>query len=164
MLLMGDEYGHTRGGNNNTWCQDGKVNWFLWDELKKNHALYRFVRRMIHFRHQHSILRKESFLGGDEVIWHGKKPFDPQWEQEAALLAVTMVDKEFHEDLYVVFNATHENHEWILPDPPEGKTWHVIADTFAASPMDVFEIGQEKKVEQLHYLIHDYSSLLLKAL
>jgi len=30
--------------------------------------------------------------------------------------------------------------------------------------MDVFEIGQEKKVEQLHYLIHDYSSLLLKAL
>ena len=35
MLLMGDEYGHTRKGNNNAWCQDNELNYFLWDELKK---------------------------------------------------------------------------------------------------------------------------------
>ena len=38
MFHMGDEYGHTKMGNNNTWCQDNDLNWFLWDELKKNQA------------------------------------------------------------------------------------------------------------------------------
>src|SRR5690606_28015127 len=27
MLTMGNEYGHTRYGNNNSWCQDNALNW-----------------------------------------------------------------------------------------------------------------------------------------
>jgi len=163
MLLMGDEYGHTKGGNNNTWCQDGKINWFLWDELKKHHALYRFVRRMIHFRHEHPLLKKETFLGADEVIWHGVHPYQPRWEEEPALLACTIIDKETREDLYVMFNATNRIHQVEIPSPPEGKAWHIIVDTFAQSPMDSFEIGEEPKIVQLTYTLHEYSSLLLKA-
>src|SRR5690606_18241202 len=34
MLLMGDEYGHTRLGNNNPYVQDNEINWFLWNELE----------------------------------------------------------------------------------------------------------------------------------
>src|SRR5262249_23103142 len=35
MILMGDEYGHTKQGNNNTWSHDSRLNWFQWDTLKK---------------------------------------------------------------------------------------------------------------------------------
>ncbi|MCP5492747.1 MAG: hypothetical protein H7A40_06890 [Chlamydiales bacterium] len=47
MLLMGDEYGHTRKGNNNAWCQDNELNWFLWDQLDANLDWYNFVKDCI---------------------------------------------------------------------------------------------------------------------
>lgn len=31
-LHMGDEYGHSKGGNNNSYCHDSPLNYFLWDE------------------------------------------------------------------------------------------------------------------------------------
>jgi len=32
MMLMGDEYGHTRNGNNNSYGHDTAINNFLWDQ------------------------------------------------------------------------------------------------------------------------------------
>ena len=31
MLLGGDEFGRTQGGNNNAWCQDTEISWFDWE-------------------------------------------------------------------------------------------------------------------------------------
>ena len=31
MLLGGDEFGRSQGGNNNAWCQDNEISWFDWD-------------------------------------------------------------------------------------------------------------------------------------
>ncbi|NGX51898.1 MAG: hypothetical protein KR126chlam5_00187 [Candidatus Anoxychlamydiales bacterium] len=47
MLFMGDEYLHTKNGNNNTWCQDNSLNYFLWDS--KN-VLQNFIKSLIKFR------------------------------------------------------------------------------------------------------------------
>ena len=35
MMLMGDEYGHTRYGNNNTYGHDDRLNNFQWGELEE---------------------------------------------------------------------------------------------------------------------------------
>lgn len=40
MMLMGDEYGHTRNGNNNSYGHDNHLNWFLWKQVGP--ALVRF--------------------------------------------------------------------------------------------------------------------------
>lgn len=51
MLLMGDEYGHSKGGNNNTYCHDDELNWFNWERAKQRDAdLVRFVRHLTRFR------------------------------------------------------------------------------------------------------------------
>jgi len=47
MLFMGDEYLHTKNGNNNTWCQDNTLNYFLWDRKK---TLLSFIKNLIKFR------------------------------------------------------------------------------------------------------------------
>ena len=47
MLFMGDEYLHTKNGNNNAWCQDNSLNYFLWD--RKN-VLFAFIKSLIKFR------------------------------------------------------------------------------------------------------------------
>ncbi|PKA46969.1 Isoamylase 3, chloroplastic [Apostasia shenzhenica] len=33
MMLMGDEYGHTRHGNNNSYGHDTSINHFQWGEV-----------------------------------------------------------------------------------------------------------------------------------
>lgn len=45
MLTMGDEYGHTKGGNNNTYCHDSPLNWLDWDAVRKDEFGTR-VRRL----------------------------------------------------------------------------------------------------------------------
>lgn len=45
MLLMGDEYGHTKQGNNNTWSHDNRLNWFQWDTLDQHPSLFAFCQK-----------------------------------------------------------------------------------------------------------------------
>ena len=53
MVYQGDEYGHTKGGNNNTYCHDNALNWVDWSAAKdpvKNTGLSRFCRLMRQFK------------------------------------------------------------------------------------------------------------------
>ncbi|MCB1084636.1 MAG: glycogen debranching enzyme, partial [Chlamydiia bacterium] len=50
MLLMGDEYGHTKQGNNNTWCQDNPLSYFQWGKLEKNLSFFQWVSSLIEIR------------------------------------------------------------------------------------------------------------------
>lgn len=103
MLLMGDEYGHTKKGNNNTWCQDNQLNYFLWDELKKNRDLFLFVSQLIH-------IRKTLFTQGP-VQW-----FD---EPNTPFLAYLL------DTLLVAFNPSANTFIWRLPQ----KKWRRLIDT-----------------------------------
>ena len=38
MLLGGDEWGRTQGGNNNAWCQDNEISWFDWERVRRGAA------------------------------------------------------------------------------------------------------------------------------
>jgi isoamylase len=51
MLQMGDEYGHSKNGNNNTYCHDSALNWVDWEQVNKDEQGFaRFVRGLIAFR------------------------------------------------------------------------------------------------------------------
>lgn len=163
MLHMGDEYGHTKGGNNNTWCQDNELSWFLWEELGKELGFYRFYRGLIHFRKGHPLLRKRKFLQDPDIEWHGKEPFDPGWEKEDHFIAFTLIDKEAGHDLYIAFNASQDAVEIQLPKRKDGKTWHWVANTALPSPLDLQVDREEIASEGGKLKMESYSSLLLRA-
>jgi len=51
MLLMGDEYGATKGGNNSAYCHDSPLNYLDWGVAEADeHGFARFMRRLIHLR------------------------------------------------------------------------------------------------------------------
>src|SRR5262249_48445701 len=58
MLLAGDEFLRTQGGNNNAWCQDNETSWVNWELGVKNADFQRFVREMIALRKRHPVLRR----------------------------------------------------------------------------------------------------------
>lgn len=100
MLTMGDEYGHTKLGNNNTWCQDNPLSWFQW-----GHPPSEFVTTLIALRKTIKILTDNSFLTNDDIDWH------TAWDHDDRLLAYTLKNT-----LFVAFNAS--SHPQTLPLPP----------------------------------------------
>lgn len=164
MLLMGDEYGHTRHGNNNTWGQDNELNWFLWDEIQNQAEFNRFYKMAIKLRKNHPVLRLGRFLTPEDIDWHGLDPFEPNWGVDDRLVAFTMKDSEAGHYLYVAFNASHNPVTLKLPPPPEGKVWHRIVDTHALPPQDFYEDKDSPPVKQHQCRMAGYSALVLKAL
>jgi len=73
MLLGGDEFRRTQGGNNNAYCQDNETSWYDWSCLEQHKDIYRFTRGMIAFRSVHPILSKEQFYTDADIHWFGSK-------------------------------------------------------------------------------------------
>lgn len=62
MLLAGDEFGRSQGGNNNTYCQDNEISWINWSEMPVGgEALTAFTRKVIAIRHAQPLLHRSSW-------------------------------------------------------------------------------------------------------
>ena len=65
MLLAGDEFGNSQGGNNNAYCQDNEISWLDWEHIDTaGEHLTEFVRRLTLVRNALPILRRARFLDG----------------------------------------------------------------------------------------------------
>lgn len=159
MLLMGNEYAHTKKGNNNTWCQDNDLNWFLWNKLEQNRGFFRFYQRLVYFRKSNSLLKKVNFLTANDVEWHGLEPFKPTWHQHHGVAAFTLLDKENLKDLYIIFNAEGREHALLLPSPKQGMQWYWIVNTYNPSPCDYYD--EPTPVAHLEQTIPSFTSWLL---
>ncbi len=160
MLLMGDEYGHTRYGNNNAYPHDNALNWFLWDELKRNAPIYEFCRNLIAFRKKTSLLRRTTFLTTDDIDWHGIAPFSPDWSEKSRFLAYTL---KGHHPLYIAFNAHFEPLNVRLPPPPQGKHWHYIINTSLEPPRDFVAHPSECDPVKEHITMEEHSAFVAQA-
>lgn len=157
MLSMGDEYRHTKGGNNNTWCHDARINWFQWDTLEQEADFFRFYRGLIHMRRDNPIITRNHFLCSEEVVWHGLEPNRPDWSTDNRFIAYTLVDQEGINDLYIAFNADKQEARITLPG--SRGDWYRLVNTSLPSPEDFSQEGHLVTEEAI--VLPPYSSLLL---
>ena len=161
MVHMGDEYGHTKRGNNNTWCQDNELNWFLWDQLEHS-SFTRYFKLLNQFRHATPLLKRTEFLDRKDVIFHGPEPLKPDWSPENLFIAFTLVDHEEGKDIYAAFNAKDTPQIVEFPAPPEGTAWHMIVNTGLPSPREIVEEEQAPPLDNLLLKMAPFSAVLLK--
>ena len=69
MILAGDEFGRTQGGNNNGYAQDSEISWVNWDLSDNAKALQDFVRRMIALRHAQPLFERANWRDMMSVTW-----------------------------------------------------------------------------------------------
>lgn len=164
MLVMGDEYAHTKKGNNNTWCHDNPLNWFLWDKLQENESFYRYYRTLIAFRKKQTLLHRNQFLKDKDVTWWNSKGEPIRWDKDTQFLAFTLHDHEKNEDLYCAFNASPHSLELQIPSPKDNKQWHIIVNTSDHAPDDIFDESQAPQLQKNSLTLLPFSSLLLKSM
>jgi glycogen operon protein len=166
MLLAGDEFLRTQGGNNNAWCQDNDVSWLDWSLAEKNAGFLRFVREMIALRKRHPALRRRAFLWGTDVIWHGVVPFKADFSSWSRSLALALdgrrTGREPDRDIYMAFNAWVGTLNFRIPPSPQGKPWHRVVDTALASPQDIVGLDEGPRIEVgSTYPVAPFSTLVL---
>ncbi len=147
MLLAGDEFLRTQRGNNNAWCQDNDIGWVDWTLAGTNADFLRFAREMIALRRRHPALRRRGFFRGrgdrgePDVVWHGVRPFFPDFTYPSRTLAYALdgrqTGREPDRDFYVACNAWSESLPFRIPPSPSGRPWRRAVDTALASPLDI---------------------------
>lgn len=144
MLLAGDEYGHTRQGNNNPWCQDNELNALDLEKISQNPPLLLFWKKLMKWRQMFSLFHPEQTWDSQHVIWHGVKLESPNWHQPQGPLAVELRSKD--SCAFAIFNPTLFSQKF---DIPQGHNWHIVT------------CSNLVQIEDLHVTLGSRSSLLL---
>ncbi len=175
MLLGGDEFGRSQGGNNNAWCQDNEISWFDWDAADPN--LFAFVQEVVRLRSEHPVFRRASFLTGREVrgsglpdVWwfrpDGRRMTQKDWQRgDARSLGVFLNGREIpsrtpegeeivDDSFLLLLNAHFEPIVFLLPTRRFGARWTVDLAT-GEGPAGV--VGARSEVS-----VQDRSLVLLR--
>ena len=137
MFLSGDEFGNTKFGNNNSYCQDNITSWLDWRMLEKNRDLFEFFKFMIAFRKQHPVIHKQlptSVCGMDPIHTHNVNADKTDIPRDARTFCVSFAgyDKEKgHDDLiYIAVNTFWEDVTITLPNLHGRGAWHLNVNTY----------------------------------
>lgn len=162
LLLSGDEFGNTKNGNNNTYCQDNETSWLNWNQLRTNRDLFEFVKAAIAFRKKHPVFHmpKEPMVmdylscGHPDVSYHGVKAWCPEFENFRRQMGIMYCglyaqkeDGKPDDYFFVAYNMHWEPHEFALPNLPKKMKWRIALNTDAKDVNGVYEEGLEVPAE-----------------
>lgn len=136
MLLAGDEFGRTQGGNNNAYCQDNEISWFDWSRARsaEGETMIRFTERLIALRKRYPLLHSPSYLYGDEVApglpdidwWdeRGMRLAQQDWDNAEGRALIMRLVRRVGARVQVVClaqNSSHQSLVFNLPPPFGGR-------------------------------------------
>jgi glycogen operon protein len=156
MLLAGDEFGRTQGGNNNAYCQDNEISWLDW--ASRDTALAEFTARLVRLRAGHPVFRRRRFFRGQDIrgwrhqlgdiAWFtpaGEEMTDDDWDAGFAKGVTVFLNgdaisepdprgERVRDDSFLLlFNASEHDMDFVIPPPPYGERWVTEFDTAAAA-------------------------------
>lgn len=161
LLMAGDEFGNSQGGNNNAYCQDNETSWLNWNQLKSNADLHDFVRSLIAFRKAHPVFHMASeprvmdylACGHPDISYHGVKAWFPEFENFRRQMGVMYCgeyglrpDGTPDDYFFVTYNMHWEPHEFALPNLPKGKKWYMAFNTDDKAAGGFYPPGSEPEI------------------
>ena len=164
MLVAGDEFGRTQGGNNNAYCQDSDISWLNWRIEGKGQHLTEFTQQLTSLRRRYPLLRYNRFyigeyneeLGIKDLTWinaNGREMEDKHWGDSTMKCFGMLMDgraqpsgiKKRGDDatLLLVFNGHDDLVDFILPGTYGCDEWSLLIDTNREDndAFGIFKIG-----------------------
>ena len=139
MLLAGDEFGNSQGGNNNPYCIDSKVTWLNWSTRKKDRELFAFAQTLIAFRKAHPAIfapgQNENAYRNEQgypaVSCHTGRAWYATCDYQDKHIGMMYCYPGAEGDtyLYVAYNFHWEAQEFALPYLPDRMNWKPVLST-----------------------------------
>ena len=115
MIHAGQEFGRSKGGNDNSYDQDNSVNWIDWSVKEKNRDVFELYKGLIALRAKYPNFRQPVALNGQNL----------EWIQPGNQNGLGMYLKG-NTNFLVLFNG--DPHNWIDFKLPQGGDWKVVCD------------------------------------
>ncbi|WP_084729988.1 glycogen debranching protein GlgX [Streptacidiphilus neutrinimicus] len=155
MLLAGDEFGRSQGGNNNAYCQDNETGWLDWSLLEHDEwrQLLALTTRLIRLRREHPVLRQRAFFSGrpahpgglPDLTWFrpdGAEMTEADWYEPGATLGMLLAGDDLTErdarggtspddSFLLILHGHHRGIRFTLPGPPWARCYETVVDTCA---------------------------------
>lgn len=176
LLLSGDEFGATKKGNNNSYCQDNELNWLDWSLAEKNKNRIELVKRLFQFRLQTKIFHPSGGIRADDykacgypdVSYHSQLAWTHLFEPESRILGILYCNRYGNEEddgfFYSAFNMHWEPQVFALPNLPKGLRWRKIMDTSVGEKVDDIFLDEEELLSaQKEVKVNPRSILMLSA-
>lgn len=153
MLVAGDEFGRTQGGNNNAYCQDNETGWVDWSLLEDPawRELFALTARLVRLRQAHPVLRRRAFFSGRaegadglrDLAWFtpgGAEMTEQDWYAPAAALGLYLSGRDIpgrdergrpvtDDSFLALLHAGDRPVAWALPGAPWAAEYEVVLDT-----------------------------------
>ncbi|MER5726996.1 glycogen debranching protein GlgX [Streptomyces sp. NPDC002138] len=153
MLVAGDEFGRTQGGNNNAYCQDNETGWVDWSLLEDPawRELFALTARLVRLRQEHPVLRRRAFFSGRaegadglrDLAWFtagGAEMTERDWYAPAASLGLYLSGRDIpgrdergrpvtDDSFLALLHAGDRPVAWALPGAPWAAEYEVVLDT-----------------------------------
>jgi isoamylase len=170
MLLAGDEFGRSQGGNNNAYCHDNETSWLDWEAIGADGlALFRFAKRAVALRKAHAVLRRRRFLHGlaqdeaavKDVMWvhpRGREMTEQDWHDASARAVGIVLNGRAGPDraedgtlladgvLFLLFNAHDRPVRFAAPKLDTNRAWRRILCTAEPEPKAEPTVGQGAEI------------------
>ncbi len=127
MLLMGDEFSRSQGGNNNAYCQDNETSWMRWHDAT-DPTLVDYVANLIALRKANEVFRRLEFFNGDidpatglkDVYWlaaDGTEMVGSAWgDHQRRVLGMQIGNHgSTSQRILLLFNASEDDITFRLP-------------------------------------------------
>ncbi|MFK0042723.1 glycogen debranching protein GlgX [Streptomyces sp. NPDC090741] len=153
MLVAGDEFGRTQGGNNNAYCQDNETGWVDWSLLEDPawRELFALAARLVALRQEHPVLRRRAFFSGRpqgadglrDLAWFtpsGTEMTERDWYAPAAGLGMYLSGRDIpgrdergrqvsDDSFLALLHAGDRPVAWVLPGAPWAAVYELVLDT-----------------------------------
>jgi len=140
MLLAGDEFGNSQGGNNNAYAQDNETGWLDWSGLEADPDFTEQVRELIWLRRESALLRIEDYLHdslaiGDsrvDIGWinaAGEAKHDHEWSESKAFTLTMSSHRNDGSETALAISINSHAEETTLRLPPSAHSWRVSWST-----------------------------------
>ena len=178
MILAGDEFGRTQGGNNNAYCQNNEISWVNWSISEEGARLSKFATRLLALRRRFPILRRSRFLTEaynpdldvKELSWvsaSGGEMEQEEWSQAQCFGLMLdgraqpsgIMRRGADATLLLILNSWHDVVQFTLPKA-EGEEWKLLLDT--NRPDDGEALEDEHFAQEQVYTVTGRSVLLFE--
>ena len=152
MVYGGDELSHTKGGNNNTYCQDNDITHANWNLDERKQAFLDFCRRCTTIWCEQPVLQRRNFFVGRAIRGSeikditffepgGYEMTDKDWNAGfSKALGMRLAGDLIHDTdergepikgdtLLLLINAHWEEIPFTLPETADGDVWQTLLDT-----------------------------------
>jgi glycogen operon protein len=177
MLLGGDEFRRSQGGNNNAFCQNNATSWYNYDLAGRHGDILRLVQELVAFRLAHPAFRRPEFFTGNDadynaipdISWFDEAGKSPDWARIERRIAWRidgskadiLADRDDN-DFYLICNASTEACVFRIGAAPHGLRWFRVLDTSRDAPRDFLPPGEEEiLVPQGAYAVAPRSFVML---